>query len=66
MQEAVALLRAVAAERFLLAHFRHGLGHRVDDDRCQRQGHIADAHADDLLFRMGLLEGRHLFRDVGE
>ena len=66
MQEAVSLFRAIAAERFLFAHFRHGFGHRVDDDRCQRQGHVADAHADDLPLRMGRLEGSHLFRDVGE
>jgi hypothetical protein len=36
----------------------HGLG--------QRFGHVADAEADDLLVRVGLLKGVHAPGDVGE
>ena len=66
MEEAIALFRTIAPERFFYAHLRHGLPHRLYDDRCQGKGYVADSQTDDLLFRMCSGKIRNLIRHLGK
>ena len=52
VQEAVALLIAVAVEGLLLRLILNRLVQRVDDCRNERTGNVADAETDDVRFRM--------------
>ena len=54
-QEIVALLRAVAMEGLGASHVVDGGVHRLDDGRCERARHVADAHLDEL--RLGVRLG---------
>ena len=51
-EEVIAVIRAVAVERLLHAHFADCLVHRVDDGGCQRAGDVADAQTDDVRIGM--------------
>ena len=66
LQKAVALLGAIAVKGFFFAHLLHSGVQRIHHRRSQRQRHVADAKADDLLFRMLLRIDRHLLCDGGK
>ena len=65
-QKGVALFRAVAPEALGCGLLIHGLVQSRDDGRRQGAGHVSDAEADDLGFRVRPLESLHLVRDVGK
>ena len=66
VQEAVALLVAVAVEGLLLGLILDRRVQRVDDRGHERAGHVADAQTDDVRLRVcgGILA--HLAGDGGE
>ena len=63
LQEVIALLWAIAAEALLMAQLIDSGMHRVDGSLRQRQGDIADAHADNRCIRMRCGIVRNLLRD---
>ena len=66
VQEAVALLIAVAVEGLLLGLILNRRVQRVDDSRNERTGNVADAEADDVSLRVGCGILADLARDGGE
>lgn len=65
-EEIISLFRAVAAERFGLAHFVDGLVHRFDDGRSQGARYVADAETDDVCFGVRFRKGFYFFRNRSE
>ena len=66
VQKAVALLIAVAVERFLLGLILNGCVQRIDNSRYQRTGYVADAQTDNVRLRVRLGILAHLAGDGGE
>ena len=66
VQEAVALLIAVAVEGLLLGLILNGCVQCVDNSRYQRTGYVADAQTDDISLRVCLGILAHLAGDGGE
>ena len=66
VQEAVALLIAVAVEGLLLGLIFNGCVQCVDNSRYQRTGYVADAKTDDISLRMCFGVLTHLACDGGE
>ena len=61
-QEGVAVaVRGVAVEGLLVGLLLGGVVHGLDDRRGQGHGHVANAHLDDLVVRVLLGVGGHLF-----
>ena len=65
-EEVVTLFRSVSAEGPCVGHVVDGPVHGFDAGRRQWLCDVADAQGDDLLPRVGHLEGIHPLGDVGE
>ena len=66
MQEIIALLRTIAAEGRLYAHFYYSLCHCINNTFCQRQGNVANAQADNLFVWMCLSICAYLVRNISK
>ena len=66
VQEVIALLRAIAAEGFLHAHFGNCLGHRFYYAGCQWTGYVANAQANYLFIRMSSCISTYLVSNICE
>lgn len=66
MQEIIALLRTIATESFLYAHFCYSLRHCINNTFCQRQGNVANTQADNLFVRMCLSISAYLVRNISK
>ena len=66
VQEAVALLIAVAVEGLLLGLILNGCVQCVDNSRYQRTGYVADAQTDDISLRMCASEYSRTLRAMVE
>ena len=66
MQKIIALLRTIATESFLYAHFCYSFRHCINNTFCQRQGNVTNTQADNLFVRMCLSISAYLVRDISK